>query len=195
MFLFLQHILQGCPGWLWIKRDSLLLGLQQGSVLSIKRKRESSVFTLPPKMCSPCCPGNGCCFSSHPPPGMVKFIDYEYADYNYQAFDIGNHFNEFAGKCALRWKEAQFASNFFFYFFFFTARTYKTSLMWNIKWRRSCVYSVCVCVCDVQGHHPVCAASLTMISFISVLYVPWNYVLRLKLRRQTAVFSMDSVRP
>ncbi|XP_041852430.1 ethanolamine kinase 1 [Melanotaenia boesemani] len=27
----------------------------------------------------------------------VKFIDYEYADYNYQAFDIGNHFNEFAG--------------------------------------------------------------------------------------------------
>ncbi|XP_056908047.1 ethanolamine kinase 2 isoform X2 [Takifugu flavidus] len=29
--------------------------------------------------------------------GMVKFIDYEYADYNYQAFDIGNHFNEFAG--------------------------------------------------------------------------------------------------
>ncbi|XP_029379414.1 ethanolamine kinase 1 [Echeneis naucrates] len=29
--------------------------------------------------------------------GMLKFIDYEYADYNYQAFDIGNHFNEFAG--------------------------------------------------------------------------------------------------
>lgn len=29
--------------------------------------------------------------------GVVKFIDYEYADYNYQAFDIGNHFNEFAG--------------------------------------------------------------------------------------------------
>ncbi|XP_076002940.1 ethanolamine kinase 1-like isoform X2 [Genypterus blacodes] len=29
--------------------------------------------------------------------GIVKFIDYEYADYNYQAFDIGNHFNEFAG--------------------------------------------------------------------------------------------------
>ncbi|XP_030624947.1 ethanolamine kinase 1 isoform X1 [Chanos chanos] len=29
--------------------------------------------------------------------GHVKFIDYEYAGYNYQAFDIGNHFNEFAG--------------------------------------------------------------------------------------------------
>ncbi|XP_053741745.1 ethanolamine kinase 2 [Synchiropus splendidus] len=29
--------------------------------------------------------------------GTVKFIDYEYAGYNYQAFDIGNHFNEFAG--------------------------------------------------------------------------------------------------
>lgn len=28
----------------------------------------------------------------------MKFIDYEYADYNYQAFDIGNHFNEFAGR-------------------------------------------------------------------------------------------------
>lgn len=32
-----------------------------------------------------------------PPAGNVKFIDYEYAGYNYQAFDIGNHFNEFAG--------------------------------------------------------------------------------------------------
>ncbi|XP_060741764.1 ethanolamine kinase 2 isoform X3 [Tachysurus vachellii] len=29
--------------------------------------------------------------------GEVKFIDYEYADFNYQAYDIGNHFNEFAG--------------------------------------------------------------------------------------------------
>ncbi|XP_051885239.1 ethanolamine kinase 1-like isoform X2 [Pristis pectinata] len=29
--------------------------------------------------------------------GDVKFIDYEYAGYNYQAYDIGNHFNEFAG--------------------------------------------------------------------------------------------------
>ncbi|XP_022082644.1 ethanolamine kinase 1-like [Acanthaster planci] len=27
----------------------------------------------------------------------VSFIDYEYAGYNYQAFDIGNHFCEFAG--------------------------------------------------------------------------------------------------
>jgi len=27
----------------------------------------------------------------------VTFIDYEYAAYNHQAFDIGNHFNEFAG--------------------------------------------------------------------------------------------------
>ncbi|XP_039594678.1 ethanolamine kinase 1-like isoform X1 [Polypterus senegalus] len=29
--------------------------------------------------------------------GYVRFIDYEYADWNYQAYDIGNHFNEFAG--------------------------------------------------------------------------------------------------
>ncbi|XP_050620020.1 ethanolamine kinase 2 isoform X3 [Macaca thibetana thibetana] len=29
--------------------------------------------------------------------GHMRFIDYEYAGYNYQAFDIGNHFNEFAG--------------------------------------------------------------------------------------------------
>ncbi|XP_062856356.1 ethanolamine kinase 1 [Trichomycterus rosablanca] len=28
---------------------------------------------------------------------VVKFIDYEYADFNYQAYDIGNHFNEYAG--------------------------------------------------------------------------------------------------
>lgn len=29
--------------------------------------------------------------------GAVTFIDYEYADYNFQALDIGNHFCEFAG--------------------------------------------------------------------------------------------------
>ncbi|KAK9497649.1 hypothetical protein O3M35_004337 [Rhynocoris fuscipes] len=29
--------------------------------------------------------------------GSVSFIDYEYAGWNYQAFDIGNHFAEFAG--------------------------------------------------------------------------------------------------
>lgn len=27
----------------------------------------------------------------------VKFIDYEYAAFNFQAYDIGNHFTEFAG--------------------------------------------------------------------------------------------------
>lgn len=27
----------------------------------------------------------------------IKFIDYEYAGLNYQAYDIANHFNEFAG--------------------------------------------------------------------------------------------------
>lgn len=31
----------------------------------------------------------------------VTFIDYEYADFNYQAYDIGNHFDEFAGKSSL----------------------------------------------------------------------------------------------
>lgn len=29
----------------------------------------------------------------------VTFIDYEYAAMNYQAYDIGNHFSEFAGMC------------------------------------------------------------------------------------------------
>ncbi|KAI5609678.1 hypothetical protein C0J50_5889, partial [Silurus asotus] len=33
----------------------------------------------------------------NPDEGEVKFIDYEYADFNYQAYDIGNHFNEYAG--------------------------------------------------------------------------------------------------
>lgn len=27
----------------------------------------------------------------------VTFIDYEYADYSFQAYEIGNHFDEFAG--------------------------------------------------------------------------------------------------
>lgn len=30
--------------------------------------------------------------------GDVQFIDYEYSGYNYLAYDIGNHFNEFAGE-------------------------------------------------------------------------------------------------
>jgi len=28
----------------------------------------------------------------------VSFIDFEYIGYNYQAFDIGNHFCEYAGQ-------------------------------------------------------------------------------------------------
>jgi ethanolamine kinase len=27
----------------------------------------------------------------------IKFIDYEYGEYNYQAYDLANHFNEFSG--------------------------------------------------------------------------------------------------
>ena len=34
----------------------------------------------------------------------VTFIDYEYSNVNYQAFDIGNHFAEFAGKRQLQTK-------------------------------------------------------------------------------------------
>lgn len=34
--------------------------------------------------------------------GDVQFIDYEYSGYNYLAYDIGNHFNEFAGKIQQR---------------------------------------------------------------------------------------------
>lgn len=30
--------------------------------------------------------------------GTISFIDYEYAAYCYQAFDIANHFNEFVGE-------------------------------------------------------------------------------------------------
>ncbi|XP_023694752.1 ethanolamine kinase 1-like isoform X1 [Paramormyrops kingsleyae] len=36
--------------------------------------------------------------------GHVRFIDYEYSSYNYQAFDIGNHFNEFAGMSKLDYR-------------------------------------------------------------------------------------------
>ncbi|KAJ8381922.1 hypothetical protein SKAU_G00027000 [Synaphobranchus kaupii] len=42
----------------------------------------------------PCCETSG---KDRSRPGNVKFIDYEYAGYSYQAYDIGNHFNEFAG--------------------------------------------------------------------------------------------------
>ncbi|KFW90018.1 Ethanolamine kinase 2, partial [Phalacrocorax carbo] len=35
----------------------------------------------------------------------VRFIDYEYTGYNYQAFDIGNHFNEFAVASPVPWWE------------------------------------------------------------------------------------------
>ncbi|KAL2309717.1 hypothetical protein Nmel_005937 [Mimus melanotis] len=37
------------------------------------------------------------CLSAHNKLGDVQFIDYEYSGYNYLAYDIGNHFNEFAG--------------------------------------------------------------------------------------------------
>lgn len=30
--------------------------------------------------------------------GTISFIDYEYSAYNYQAYDIANHFNEFVGE-------------------------------------------------------------------------------------------------
>lgn len=39
--------------------------------------------------------------------GHVRFIDYEYTGYNYQAFDIGNHFNEFAGEGRSCWTHTQ----------------------------------------------------------------------------------------
>lgn len=32
-----------------------------------------------------------------PKDNQITFIDYEYAAFNYQAYDIGNHFDEFAG--------------------------------------------------------------------------------------------------
>ena len=31
--------------------------------------------------------------------GRVVFIDFEYGEYNYRGFDIGNHFCEYAGAC------------------------------------------------------------------------------------------------
>jgi ethanolamine kinase len=34
----------------------------------------------------------------NPRKSTVTFTDYEYSSYNYQAFDIGNHFAAFAGK-------------------------------------------------------------------------------------------------
>uniref|UniRef100_A0A667XAZ2 ethanolamine kinase n=1 Tax=Myripristis murdjan TaxID=586833 RepID=A0A667XAZ2_9TELE len=88
---------------LWTKM-SQFLSLAQDSIsnctvsliLPIKRCLSSRACINSSCSCSSCCPGNHCYFSS-PLSGMVKFIDYEYADYNYQAFDIGNHFNEFAG--------------------------------------------------------------------------------------------------
>lgn len=30
-------------------------------------------------------------------PGKLYFIDFEYGSYNYRGFDLGNHFNEYAG--------------------------------------------------------------------------------------------------
>ncbi|MGH0121241.1 UNVERIFIED_CONTAM: hypothetical protein FKN15_025948 [Acipenser sinensis] len=36
--------------------------------------------------------------------GFVKFIDYEYSGCNYQAYDIGNHFTEFAGVSDVNYK-------------------------------------------------------------------------------------------
>ena len=40
-------------------------------------------------------------------PGCVYFIDHEYAMFNYEHFELGNHFCEYAGKLLFnieRWK-------------------------------------------------------------------------------------------
>lgn len=53
--------------------------------------------------------------------GDVQFIDYEYSGYNYLAYDIGNHFNEFAGKnwiCEV--KVNWFCKNSFLHILFFS---------------------------------------------------------------------------
>lgn len=45
----------------------------------------------------------------------MQFIDYEYSGYNYLAYDIGNHFNEFAGKkIDFRGKDANKKSSFLY---------------------------------------------------------------------------------
>uniref|UniRef100_A0A4X2L8P6 ethanolamine kinase n=1 Tax=Vombatus ursinus TaxID=29139 RepID=A0A4X2L8P6_VOMUR len=54
----------------------------------------SCPFPLPPVSLPLPEPYHSSCVA--PFAGHVRFIDYEYAGYNYQAFDIGNHFNEFA---------------------------------------------------------------------------------------------------
>ncbi len=36
-------------------------------------------------------------YSQHPASGELKLIDFEYGGPNYRAFDIANHFNEWAG--------------------------------------------------------------------------------------------------
>lgn len=55
-------------------------------------------------------------FVSHT--GDVQFIDYEYSGYNYLAYDIGNHFNEFAGKYQFN-KVAYRILRLYFVFYFF----------------------------------------------------------------------------
>ncbi len=35
--------------------------------------------------------------------GEMQLIDYEYASPNYAAYDIGNHFNEFAGGYCIKY--------------------------------------------------------------------------------------------
>ncbi len=40
--------------------------------------------------------------SQHPASGELKLIDFEYGGPNYRAFDIANHFNEWAGGTGLQ---------------------------------------------------------------------------------------------
>lgn len=131
---------QECPWWLSFKRDSVFL-LTPTRFCTFNKRRCVRRVVLVTAAASP----------SPPPTGVVKFIDYEYAGYNYQAFDIGNHFNEFAGRCALRVQEVQFA---------------RKHISWpeqmKLPWRSGCcLYSIC----DVQNRCSVCAVSLAMISF------------------------------
>ena len=46
-------------------------------------------------------------------PDAINFVDFEYAGLNYQAYDIANHFNEYAGELFIYYVSVAFLSSDF----------------------------------------------------------------------------------
>lgn len=176
--LFLSHVLQGCPGWRSVKRNSLFLWLPQGSVPSIEGERVVSCLPIPL-----CCPGNSCCFP------LLLLLHQERWNSLTTSTPITTtrpsilaitSMNLPVGLCCDE-KKFNLPSNLF------RSQNTLDFLMWNIEWRRSCIYSMWY----AESLSGLCCLLDNDIIYLSAIMYH-ETVLLLRLLRQIAVSSVYS---